>query len=408
VLGGDTPPSRIATEGELARTLLALPGIGSARVGLRPRPDGGTMASIGLGGADGALVSIEAAHTARKLVALTAPGLAAGTIPVANGAGRMLLPAEVGGGASPVVMGNDRSSMLQASIERLLVGLVPKESLRVSVAVETEREASAREHRTLDRDSRVLRRAQTTEIAETKAREPTGEDAAAASGTTEGRDETRTAERFDYSETTSVRARVAGTVRRITVAVMIDIPRETAADGTVTEAPRSRRELRKIDALVKSAIGYSEERRDSVTIEQFSFADQPGSTDTPGMVAGLPSPVMAALDTLRLVQIGVAALVVLVLGLFVVRPVLMAGATARPGALGQQGTAPTARGLPSPDQAATAQMQAGGQPAALPGQMATPGGPDSRDRLREVVSGHVEESADVLKDWLDDGAVSGR
>ncbi len=386
-------PSRTDTERELARTLLSLPDIGEARVGIRPGP----RATVGLTSASGADVGTVTAGTARRLVALAVPGLPPGAIPVFDGARRIPLPMDSAKPSAPLVVGDDRAGILKASIERLLRGLVGKDRLRVSVAVETVGEASARERRSLDRDSRVLRRTERTEVAETSARGEDGE------GANAGLDETSTTERYDYTETTETRARAAGSVRRITVAVLIDHDRETAADGTVSRNPRPAAELAKIEALVKSAIGYDAERRDSVTVEQMSFADAADPDE--GASVGAVSSGVPALDTMRLVQVGTVAAVVLILGLFVVRPVLLSGA----------------RPLPAPRQEAEEDAPFGEMGFAtagmddLPdfggdGTMTAPGGlqnggngddTDPRDRLRDAIADRADESADVLRGWLD-------
>lgn len=397
--------SRPAIERELARTLLSLPDIAQARVGLRPRGGGGITASIGLVSVSGAPVPAASALTARQFVALAAPNLSPMAIPVFDGPRQIALPMDSPNASQSLPISSDRAEILKGEIEDLLHSLVGKNSLRVSVAVETNREASAREHRFLDPESRVLRRTESTEIAQT--RERTGEEEDE-TGSSEGVDENRSSDRYDYSETLETSTRNAGAVSRITVAVLIDLTRETAADGTVTETPRPARDIAKIDALVKSAIGYDETRGDSVTVEQLSFAEQAGDA-APGTIGALPS-LASPLDVLRLIQIGVVALVVLVLGLFVVRPVLLANAATPPA------PALTAGGDDAEEEDdffgdmgfTTAGMgdlpDFGNASAEMSGldDLGGSSGPDPRDRLLAAITNQMDDSADVLRDWLED------
>ena len=84
----------------------------------------------------------------------------------------------------------------------------------------------------------------------------------------------RTRERanFEMSETVRETVLPPGEVKRITVAVMVDGVRSVGDDGSPIWTPRPQQELDAMRALIESAIGYSEERGDQVTIESLEFS----------------------------------------------------------------------------------------------------------------------------------------
>src|SRR5690606_38984992 len=120
---------------------------------------------------------------------------------------------------------------------------------------------------------------------------------------------------FEVSETTREVLKAPGAIRRLTVAVLLNaIP---AADGQ-EPTPRSEEELAALRELVSAAVGYEEARGDVISIRSLSFEPLQEGSDAPGSTWINTTPV----DTTRLLQSAAAALVALILGLFVVRPVL--------------------------------------------------------------------------------------
>ncbi len=80
---------------------------------------------------------------------------------------------------------------------------------------------------------------------------------------------------FDVPKTIRNIKEGPGTLERISVAVLVDgsVQFEKKEDGNVEEkwAPRSEKELAQYESLVKSAIGFSDKRGDSVKIENIKF-----------------------------------------------------------------------------------------------------------------------------------------
>lgn len=122
---------------------------------------------------------------------------------------------------------------------------------------------------------------------------------------------------YEISRTVKTHVRESGVVERISVAVLIDGNYTTDAQGNNTYAPRTQEELDKLSTLVKSAIGYREERGDSVEVINMQFA--PVDVETAiEEESFLSSPV--AIKALELIILAVVGLLIL---LMVVRPLLM-------------------------------------------------------------------------------------
>ncbi len=110
-------------------------------------------------------------------------------------------------------------------------------------------------------------------------------------------------------------------------------------------------------------------------------------------------------DAMSLIQMTVLAIVSLVLGLFVVRPILTKPALAP--ALLPADTAP------EPESYLTGEIatEEGGQFTTLPGQaptgnvpaLATDAGADPVDRLRAMIGDKQEETVEILRSWLEEG-----
>ena len=128
------------------------------------------------------------------------------------------------------------------------------------------------------------------------------------------RKESREAVR-NYEVDTTVRhtVRPTNSVSRLTVSVAVDYLRKLDADGNVTYTPRPKEDLDKIADLVRGGLGLDTARGDFVNVETVSF---PHSDDRP------PLPWYRQDYFFRLVRVAGAVLVIVVLVIFVIRPML--------------------------------------------------------------------------------------
>jgi flagellar M-ring protein FliF len=80
---------------------------------------------------------------------------------------------------------------------------------------------------------------------------------------------------YEIDRTMAYTRTPAGRVTRLTVAVLIDNLRTTAADGKVTETPLPAEQVERLTALVRDAVGFDAARGDSVNVVNSSFLGTP-------------------------------------------------------------------------------------------------------------------------------------
>src|SRR6056297_2198395 len=147
-----------AKEGELARTILALPQVRSARVHVanpqrRPFERGGEpTASVAVSMSSGALPARQA-EAVRFLVAAAVPGLSPEGVTVID-AEKGVAIAD-GSADDPARGTQERAERLKANVERLLAARVGPESVVVEVTVDADMNSETVRERVLDPEGRV-------------------------------------------------------------------------------------------------------------------------------------------------------------------------------------------------------------------------------------------------------------
>ncbi len=76
---------------------------------------------------------------------------------------------------------------------------------------------------------------------------------------------------YEIDRTMAYTRQPAGRVTRLSVAVLIDNLRSTAADGKVTETPLPTEQIERLTALVRDAVGFDATRGDTVNVVNSSF-----------------------------------------------------------------------------------------------------------------------------------------
>jgi flagellar M-ring protein FliF len=329
-----------AKEGELARTIGWLSNVKDARVHLVPlarepfsRTPVQPSASITVTTVDGAPLSRSQAQAVRHLVALGVKGLRPEQVTVIDAAAGIVLgPEQEYGIAAAQGMQAERERRLQAEIQGLLAAHVGHDRVRVSVAVELNQEAETVTERIVDPDTQVAVHQDTSESEESSSEsqgsnsvsvasnlpdvEPASGPADLAQST---RTETREVTNFEVSEVRRERQRPPGSIKRISVAVLLGGVLQPAADGTSSWRPQSEAELAAIRNLVQSAVGFDEQRGDKITIE--SLPMQSGAGTSASEVA--PGIGTMLLGQLRYLAQALALVAIAFLGIwFVARPML--------------------------------------------------------------------------------------
>lgn len=412
-----------AREGELARTILAMPGIRAARVHIAQAPeqpflrDRRPTASVTVSTASAALTP-EQARALRHLVAAAVSGMRPEDVAVVDGAAGLIPLAD--DGATPATSADARAAELRGNVERLLAARVGpgRAVVEVSVDVNTERESLT--ERRFDPQGRVAISSENEERSDQSSRAEPGVTVASnlpegdAGGGGEGRSQsTQTRERinFEVSETSREVLRAPGSIRRLTVAVLVDGQTVAGPDGTPVRQPRSEEELAVLRELVASAVGLDEARGDVLTLRSLDFEPAP---ELGTEAVAEPWLRLGSLDVMTLVQMAALALVALVLGLFVLRPILASGgrAVATPAdPRGLPGPEPMG-GLPAPAGSMALRATGAEDGRVLDGEIEEPasmvdGDPsdslpvDPVERLRRLIELRQAESVEILRGWME-------
>jgi flagellar M-ring protein FliF len=124
---------------------------------------------------------------------------------------------------------------------------------------------------------------------------------------------------YEIDRTLDYSTQPAGSVRRLTVAVLIGDRTITGPDGKVTQVPLSAQELTRVTQLVKDAVGFDASRGDSVSVVNASLAN----TSTPAAGGSFQAPPLWQSPFVwSLLRIVAGLVVVLVLVLSVIRPLV--------------------------------------------------------------------------------------
>lgn len=396
-----------AKEGELARTILASPHIRSARVHIstpsgRPfQRNQSQTAAVTVTTTNGAL-SAQHVKALQYLVGAAVPQLSPSAVAIIDDNGGLISDAEAGSiGADST----DMAETLRQRAQRLLIARVGAGNAVVEVSVETITQTEQVTERRVDPDSRIAISTDVTESTATSTDSRGGAvtvasnlpegDANGADGTASNENnESRTLTNYEVSQTERQLIKAPGAVKRLTIAVLVNDTITIAADGTASTRPRSDEELEALRELVASAVGIDSERGDVLTLKSMSFEP----TVSLGTAAAL-SENRLPLDLMQLIQIGVLAFVALILGLFVVRPILSPALRAG---------APLAIESDEPntnfDPPMTMAIGDGAMGDFMGGDF---GGNDviSDDpvsRLRQMISDRQPETLQVLQDWIEE------
>lgn len=419
-----------AIEGELARTIEASSFVRDARVhiamgkGLPFQRSQSVSASVFVRAA-GFELSDENARALRFLVASAVTDLDPKSVAIIDSnTGRVV---EDAGSSSHAERSGERSVELQQGVKRILEAHVGRGNAMVEVNLETVTDTESIVERRFDPEGRVAVSTDTQEIARsqsgpsggavTVASNVPGGDAAGTAGETQSQDsELRERTNFEVSEVQREVLKEPGAIKRLTVAVLVNGIEEAGEEGVAgTWRARTEAELSDLRELVESAVGYREDRGDIVTIKSLQFEPilNEGSASARG---GFD---LSRLDPMMLVQLVVLSIVVLLLGLFVVRPVLTNRSTP---------------GLPAPENSAdlgmaeldsfeaSAEVDESFEDSALPalspiGDFGAPmaviddydfdggdvaGGDTAVDRLKQVIEARQPDTIEILRNWLEE------
>ncbi len=330
-----------ALEGELARTISSLTRIKSARVHLvlperelfrRERRDPSASIVLSVRGqlSNGEIRAIQ------HLVASAIDGLAPSRVSIVDDQGTLLASGTGDDAAGAMAGQNDErilgvENRLRTRVEDMLANVVGAGRARVEVSAELDFNRSTTTQETFDPDGQVVRSTQTRESENlsngangqvTVANElPGASQNNGAAGATEQGTSNEEIVNYEISKTTLTNVVEAGALKRLSVAVVVDGTYADDGAGNVTYTARTPDEITQILTLVRSAVGYSAERGDSVEVVNMRFAERPdlaaAGTDAE---AGLLD--FTRDDIMNGAEMAVTLLIALALVFFVMRPLL--------------------------------------------------------------------------------------
>jgi flagellar M-ring protein FliF len=431
-----------ALEGELARTIRTIDRVQLARVHLVlpkrelfARDQRPASASIILKMKGSSRLSSGQVQAIQHLVAAAVPDLDPGRVSIVDDRGSLLSRAEDGEGALAANLADRRSAFetrLKSAVERLLEQSVGAGAVRAEVSAELNFDRVTTNQETYDPDSQVARSTQTREessastdadgeqtvsvannLPEAKAEQGQGRSSSSSKSNV-----TEETVNYEISKIVKTQVHETGTVKRLSIAVLVDGTYAAGADGKKTYQPREAAELEKLAALVKSAIGFDEKRGDQVEIVNMQFA-RPDEELPVAEADGLFG--LGKNDFMRIGELAAFVLVAILAMLLVLRPMLTRrGAVAAAGAALPAGAALAQLPPPGGTQLAAVgagetipeEAQALGSPmtgaTALPrpeamidiakieGQVRA----SSVKKISELVANHPEEAIAIMRTWM--------
>ncbi|MEO1251217.1 MAG: flagellar basal-body MS-ring/collar protein FliF [Pseudomonadota bacterium] len=408
-----------ALEGEIARTLTTISGVRSARVHLVlperelfSRDRQSASASIVVDAPAG--INSRAVRAIVNMAASAVPGLEPGRVTVMDARGELL--ASGGDDSSPEAIAasvEDRKAAAQERLRRAVEDMVGRivgpENVRVEINADMDFSRVTESSEIVDPDSQTVLSSSTIEETSNSA-EPSAArgvsvanalpggaafeaDGGSATSTTQRLEETTN---YEITKTVRNAVREEGlVVKRVSVAVAINTGEAAGADGEPAFAVRDPAELAVIETLVKSAIGFSAERGDQVSVVNIGFSPAAQVTANP-IAADANTNGFTPSDALRMAELAALSLIAIALVWFAVRVVFSNNAqTAITAATPRSAVSATAaKAVEAPAEPSAIEHHI--DLAQVEGQVRA----SSVNKVAEIVRAHSEESAGLLRSWM--------
>jgi len=400
-----------ALEGELARTISSIRNVRGARVHLVlprrelfSREQQEPSASVVLQLSGSLRPGKEETLAIQHLVAAAVPQLTPEGVSILDDRGQLLARGFGEEGQAALALQNAEEmrrayeNRLRRQIEELVERTVGLGRVRAEVTAEINYDRLTESLERYNPDEVVARSTQTIEESSQES-ERAGEDTVtvennlpetevdgAGTTNTANRQENRVEEttNFEISRTVTQRVKEGGEVQRLSVAVLVDGNYVRNDDGDRVYEPRSQDQLAAIETLVKSAIGFNEDRNDVVEVVNMEFVKlEPTDLDDGALFFGISKE-----ELLQLAEVLVLAVVGLLVILLVVRPVLTRLFESMPTTLASTG-------------GGAGTLMAGGEMAQL-------AGPGATADMAELLEGEEDAEESLLDQMIDINQVEGR
>ena len=331
-----------ALEGELGKSIQTIQGIQAARVHLvipkrelfsenKQEPSASVM--IRMKGV--AVLSATQVQSIRYLVASAVPGLILDQVSIVDDRGNLLAR----GKDSTETKDNltmqqttqrEYEQRISRSIEALLDRTLGLNKTRAEVSVDMDFDQVSSTSVLFDPEGQVVKnqiineegvsaseKSASSDTVSIQNSLPVGQEGQGNSGNNNKNQTSNIEENINYeiSNTTKTYVKELGTIKRLSIAVMVDGNYKRKNDGTQEYQPRSDEELNKLKDLVKTATGYKEDRGDVVSLVNLKFSELPEDT-----IPEKQENPFFGLNLNKLAELSITALVVLIGLLTVVKP----------------------------------------------------------------------------------------
>ncbi|NDE90224.1 MAG: flagellar M-ring protein FliF [Alphaproteobacteria bacterium] len=426
-----------ALEGELARTISTVNAVQSARVHLVlpkhemfSQNDQKASASVFLKIKGAASLGKDQVAAIRQLIAAAVPNLQTDNISIVDDKGALLAKSmdrnsAAGEASTQEEMRHNFEKAQVDKIEDLLSRSLGYGKARAEVSVEMDFDKVTTSSEIYDPEGQVVR-SQVTKSEEGKTTE-SGSGGVSAAGNLPGgasggggatnNASNNTEEQINYEINKTVRSHVreSGSIKKQSVAVLVDGLYEAGAVGKQVYKPRSKEELEQIKTLVRSAVNVDATRGDSIEVVnmQFTSATDGQTAGDGGLMAFMTPEMMRIAESVIMALLGLLAI------LLVVRPILkqvLEGATSAVG--GEGGNMLSGGNVNLLSNAGGNKLAA---PGASAGALSGPGAEDdegsfekmidiasvegrvkasSLKKVGEIVEKHPEEAVGIIRNWI--------
>ncbi|MGH1403534.1 MAG: flagellar basal-body MS-ring/collar protein FliF [Alphaproteobacteria bacterium] len=433
-----------ALEGELSRTINSLEHISTARVHivlpqreLFSRERRTASASVFLGIHSGSTIGRQQIAAIQSLVASAVPNLKASDVSVIDSNGNLLAK---GGSEDDSLMSMKNEDLrrnyearLQNKIEEQVSRIVGYGKVTAVVTAEMNFDRISTNEELYNPEGQVLRSSQTSQenSSETEASSSddvsignnlpgVGGDLLSDGGPSAENSRTEEVSNYEISKTIRSTLHESGEVEKISISVLVDGRYTTDEEGVKTYQPRPQAELDQIEALIKRAVGFEDDRGDDIEIVNLQFAEVDIGEDIANehLLFGFQKS-----DLIDAAEIIIVAVMVILVVLLVLQPMVSKLMSADMGGRNEMdptlqhdllAASPANPALAPPGAGNAPQIGADGQPLAI-GASAIGEEEDSLinvdgiegrvkasavKKVEEIVENYPAETVSVIRSWM--------